>query len=69
MEKIFFGVVLGIFVGALTVEILNRKKPELTREIEKKAKKTVDTLVAAFKEGHALENGKTKSAQPEQSPA
>jgi len=69
MEKILFGVVLGIFVGAVAVEILNRKKPELTREIEKKAKDTVAAYVAAFKEGLEINDGKTKLEQPEPSPA
>ena len=69
MEKILIGVVIGIFVGALTVEILNRKKPELTREIEKKAKDAVDAFAAAFKEGFKVENGETGSMRPEQSSA
>jgi hypothetical protein len=69
MEKVLTGVVVGIFVGALTVEILNRTKPGLTRKIERKAKDTVGALVAAFKEGFEDESDKTEAVQPEQSPA
>ncbi|MBW2622473.1 MAG: hypothetical protein JRD68_06170 [Deltaproteobacteria bacterium] len=69
MEKILAGVIVGIFVGALAVEILNRKKPELTKEIEKKAKNTVDAFVAAFKDGLVVEDDKTVPTQPGQSSA
>ncbi len=69
MQKILIGVGVGIFIGALAVEILNRTKPELTRKIEKKAKNGVDALVAAFKEGFTAEEAEKKSVQPEQSPA
>ncbi len=44
MEKILAGIIVGIFVGALAVEILNRKKPELTRKIEEKAAKLADAI-------------------------
>lgn len=68
MEKIITGIILGIFVGALAVEIMNRKKPELTRSIEKKAKSTVDAIVAAFKEGLEVKGGETETVRPEQPP-
>jgi hypothetical protein len=51
MERILFGVVVGMFVGASAVEIVKRTKPELTKEVEKEAKNAVDALVAAFKKG------------------
>ena len=69
MGKVLIGVVAGVFVGALAVEVLNRKKPELTEGIERKAKSTVDALVAAFKEGWGIKEAETESIQPEQSPA
>ena len=69
MQKILIGVGLGIFIGALAVEILNRKNPELTRKIEQKAKDTVDAFAAAFKDGFELEADETESTRPEQSPA
>lgn len=69
MEKILAGIIVGIFVGALAVEILNRKRPELTRKIEEKAKIIVDALIAAPKEGLDAEGDKTKTIRPEQSPA
>jgi gas vesicle protein len=69
MQKVLIGVGVGIFIGALTVEILNRKKPELTRKIEQKAKNTVDAFATAFKEGFEFEGEETESTQAEQSPA
>ena len=69
MGKILVGVAAGIFVGALAVEILDRKKPELTEGIEKKAKNVVDAFIAAFKEGWGIECDKRESIRPEQSPA
>ena len=69
MGKVLVGVAAGIFVGALAVEILNRKKPGLTQGIEKKAKNAVDACVAAFKEGWGSKEAATESMQPEQSPA
>ena len=69
MEKTLIAVVAGIFIGALAVELLNRKKPELTRKIEKKAKDTVVAFVAAFKEGFEGEGDEIKPIRPDQSPA
>lgn len=69
MGKTLIVAVSGIFIGALAVEILNRKRPELTRKIEEKAKIIVDALIAAPKEGLDAEGDKTKTIRPEQSPA
>lgn len=69
MQKILVGVFVGIFVGALAVEVLNRKKPGLAKEIEKKAKDTVDAFVATFKKGLEVEDDETKPIRPERSPA
>ena len=55
MEKALAGLIAGIFIGALTVEVLNRKNPDLTKGIEKKAKNAVDAVVDAFKEGYETE--------------
>ncbi len=52
MGKALLGAVVGVFVGAFVVEILNRKKPGLTKNIESKAKNTVDAFVSAYKEGY-----------------
>ena len=51
MGKTVIAAIVGTFVGALAVEILNRTKPELTRKLEQKAKNAVNTFVTAFKEG------------------
>ena len=70
MGKILIGVIgvfAGIFVGALAVEVLNRKKPGLIKEIGKKAKNAVGNLAAAFKEGFKVK-GEAKPIRPEQSP-
>ena len=45
MSKILATVFLGVFVGALTYEILNRLKPELMAKVEAKASKTMDNLL------------------------
>jgi hypothetical protein len=66
MGNILMGVAAGIFVGALAVEILKRTKPEVTKEVEKKAKNAVAALVAAFTEGGG--DDETESKEPEQAP-
>jgi hypothetical protein len=52
MDKILSGVVIGIFVGALTVEILRRrKKPGLSRKFRKlrnMADNALDRVAAVF---------------------
>jgi uncharacterized membrane-anchored protein YhcB (DUF1043 family) len=68
VEKIIIGAIAGIFIGALAVEILNRTKPGLTGELEKKAKNAVDAFVTAFKEGWGKEDESTESMELEQSP-
>lgn len=45
MSKILIGVFLGVFVGALTYEILSRKHPELIKKFEAKAAETIDDLL------------------------
>jgi len=36
--------IAGVFVGAVAVEILNKKKPELIKKIRDKANKTVEAI-------------------------
>ena len=69
MEKILAGVVVGIFVGALAVEVINRTEPELTRKIGQKAKNCMGALATAFKEGFEGKNDKEETTRPEPSPA
>ena len=44
MFKLLGGFVIGMFVGAVCVEVLSRTKPELVDTIGGKAKGTVDFL-------------------------
>jgi len=53
--KVFGGVVLGVFVGAVAFELLKKKSPDLLQNIERKA----EEFVEAFKEGYHS-RGKTE---------
>ena len=68
MEKTVIAAIAGIFIGALALEILNRTKPGLTRNLEQRAKNAVDAFVAALRGGWGGEDDETESMQPEQSP-
>lgn len=52
MEKVIIGAVVGIFVGAFTVEILNRKSPNTVKNIEDKASKFAAAIAKAFDDGY-----------------
>jgi len=45
MSKILATIFLGVFVGALTYEVLKRFNPELIAKVEAKAAETVDNLL------------------------
>ena len=54
---------VGVFVGAATVEVLHRKKPDLIKKTEEQAKEAVAKIgqkvgsaIDAFKEGYAQAN-------------
>ncbi len=52
MLKIIGGAaIVGAFIGAMTVEIANRYRPDFIKSIEEKAKNTIDTFFNAFREG------------------
>ena len=54
----------GVFVGAVAVEILSKKRPELMKKVRDKAKKTVDATgksVTAMKD--AFMEGFTETAK------
>ena len=52
MLKIIGGAaIVGAFIGAMTVEIINRYNPDFIKNIEDKAKNAVDTFFNAFREG------------------
>ncbi len=59
-------VIVGVFVGAVAVEILNKKSPEFMKKVRKKAdntvkasRKSLNAVKDAFVEGY-----KEKAAQP-----
>ena len=53
MLKIILGAAaVGVFVGALTSEVIKHVRPDLLESIEKKAKDTASAFVAAFKSGY-----------------
>jgi len=45
MSKLLMGVFIGVFVGALTYEFLNRTKPELMKKIRAKAAEDLNNLL------------------------
>jgi len=51
MFKILGGVVLGIFVGALVLEVMRRRRPDIVEAIEKKAKDFTQNLLAGIGDG------------------
>jgi len=61
MWKIIGGVIVGVFVGALALEILNRKRPELVKDIEKRAENAARSFVDAFREGYLDKRAKAKA--------
>ena len=50
MYKLLGGVLLGVFVGALMIEILKRRRPELVAGIERQAKSIMDRLFDNMRE-------------------
>lgn len=57
--------IVGVFVGAVAVEILNKKKPELIKKIRDKASKTVEATgksITAMKD--SFMEGFTETVKP-----
>ena len=52
MFKVLGGVIVGVFVGALVLEILKRRRPELVEGIERKAKNMTDKLFDGLQEAY-----------------
>lgn len=52
MGKILVGAMIGIFVGAFAVEILNRKSPKTLQAIGNGASKVVNSVAHAFQDGY-----------------
>ena len=52
MIKLIGGVIIGVFLGALVIEILKHRRPELIQGIEKKAKEVTDRLFDNLREAY-----------------
>lgn len=52
MIKLLGGLMAGIFLGALTVEIMRRLKPKLLTDVENNAKSAKQSFVEAFRSGY-----------------
>lgn len=50
MWKLLGGVLVGVFLGALVVEILKRTRPDLLENVEERAREAADALGYAFRE-------------------
>jgi hypothetical protein len=57
MFKIIGGVIVGVFVGTMVMEILRRRRPEMVIAIEKKAKQMTDKLFEGLREGYDFREG------------
>jgi hypothetical protein len=65
MLKVLGGVVVGVFVGAVVFEFLNRRNPTLLRGIEDKARRTVRAAAGGFDEGFHRERQARATAAAE----
>jgi NhaP-type Na+/H+ or K+/H+ antiporter len=52
MWKILGGVLVGVFLGALVVEVLKRTRPELLAGVEESAKAAASAITGAFQRGY-----------------
>jgi hypothetical protein len=59
MYKLLGGVLLGVFVGALMIEILKRRRPELVARIERQAKSVMDKLFENMRETYDFRRNET----------
>ena len=58
-------IIAGVFVGAVAVEILNKKRPKLMKKVRERANKTVEATeksMTAIK--NAFVEGFTETAKP-----
>lgn len=53
--KTTLGVLLGIVVGAIGMELLNKTNPELVEELEGKIKKGVESFKRSIKKDDSVE--------------
>lgn len=52
MWKIIGGVVVGVFVGAVAVEVLTRYRPNLLQSVRDRAQRTTRAAIDAFQDGY-----------------
>jgi len=50
MWKLLGGVLVGVFLGALAVEVLKRTRPDLLSSVEDRARDAADALSFAFRD-------------------
>jgi len=50
MWKLLGGVIVGVFLGALAVEVLKRTRPDFLAHVEERARDAADALSFAFRE-------------------
>jgi len=58
MFKVIGGVIVGVFLGALMLEMLSRRRPEGVEAIERKAKKVTDKLFESMRESYDFREAK-----------
>jgi hypothetical protein len=61
MLKLFGGIFLGAFVGALVVEILRKRRPEVLENLEKRAKFVSDKLFEKLGDDFGLRSSDGKA--------
>ncbi len=49
MVQFLSGVVVGVFVGALTIELLGRRHPDLIDRIHEKSRRAADAVENLFR--------------------
>ena len=59
MFKILGGVLVGVFFGALMVEVLQKKKPTLVESVEGKARSLSDMLFGSIQKSYDVREEKT----------
>jgi hypothetical protein len=64
MFKVIGGVIVGVFVGAMVLEIIRREKPELVEAIENKAKAVSDKLFENMREAYDFREAERTSLSP-----
>lgn len=56
MFKLIGGVIVGVFIGAMMLEIIQKKKPGLVKSVESKARDFSDKLFGNLQESYDLQD-------------